>query len=194
MRRIKQRRVKKKFYQLNQYIRSDKLRVIGFKGEQLGVLSKDEALFKANQLKIDLVVVAEKADPPVAKLIYFKKFRYQQSKKQQTSKKKKTQEQKEVRFSPFMAQNDFNIRIKKAEKFLKEGHRVKLAVKFKGIQLARKEFGYNLLKQAIEKLSNIAKQDSSPKMLGRLLITNLIPIKKHVEKQTKNSQLSPKKV
>ncbi|MBU1931346.1 translation initiation factor IF-3 [Patescibacteria group bacterium] len=194
MRRIKQRRVKKKFYQLNQYIRSDKLRVIGFKGEQLGVLSKDEALFKANQLKIDLVVVAEKADPPVAKLIDFKKFRYQQSKKQQTSKKKKTQEQKEVRFSPFMAQNDFNIRIKKAEKFLKEGHRVKLAVKFKGIQLARKEFGYNLLKQAIEKLSNIAKQDSSPKMLGRLLITNLIPIKKHVEKQTKNSQLSPKKV
>lgn len=194
MKRTKQRRAKKKFYQLNQYIRSDKLRVIDPKGEQLGVLSKDEALFKANQLGVDLVVVAEKAQPPVAKLIDFKKFRYQQAKKQQISNKKKTQEQKEIRFTPFIAQNDFDTRIKKAEKFLKDGHRVKLTVKFRGVQLARKQFGFDLLKQAVENLGDIAKQDSPPKMLGRLLSTNLTPIKRHVEKQAQNPQVSQKKV
>lgn len=141
-----------------------------------------------------MVLVAEKADPPVAKIIDLKKLRYQEAKKQQISKKKKTQEQKEIRFTPFIAQNDFEIRIRKAKKFLKEGHRVKLSVRFRGAQLARKQFGFDLLKKAVGILAEISSLDREPKFVGRILSTALIPKKKNEKKQTKDQKVSQKKV
>lgn len=164
----------KKFYQLNQYIKADKLRVIDADGEQIGVMPKDEALFKARQAGKDLVLMAENAKPPVAKIIDFKKFQYQQAKKQKAS-KKKTPEQKEVRFSPFIAENDFNVRIKRAKEFIKEGDSVKLTVKFKGAQMARKQFGHKVLNKALKQLEKIASKTTEPKWLGRMLTVTVVP-------------------
>lgn len=176
----KRRKVIKRFYRLNQYIQARKVRVITEKGEQLGVISLDEALFKARQQGLDLVEVAEKADPPVCKIIDFKKFRYLESKKEQAGKKKnKHQDIKEFRFTPFIAQNDFDMRLKRAKEVLEQGDKVKLTVKFVGRQLSRKEFGQNLLDKAIAQLKDFSSVETQPKWQGRLLSTVLKPVKPH---------------
>ncbi|OGD62579.1 translation initiation factor IF-3 [Candidatus Beckwithbacteria bacterium RBG_13_42_9] len=168
----------KRFYRINQYVRAPQVRVVDEKGEQLGVISLDEALFKARQRHLDLVEVAEKANPPVCKIIDFKKFKYQEDKKEQAGKKKsKQQEVKEFRLTPFIAQNDFEIRIKRAMETLTTGDKVKLTVKFVGRQITRKEFGENLLKKAIEKLREVSKVESPPKWQGKLLSLVLKPNK-----------------
>lgn len=150
--------------------------MISEKGEQLGVMSLDEALFKARQQGSDLIEVAEKAQPPVCRIIDFKKFKYLESKKEQAGKKKnKQQDVKEFRFTPFIAQNDYSVRVKRAKKTLEAGDKVKLTVKFVGRQLTRKEFGQNLLTKAIDQLQEISTVEVSPKWQGRLLSTVLKP-------------------
>lgn len=137
-----------------------------------------EALFKARQKGLDVVEVAANAKPPVVKIIDFKKFKYQENKKQREGKKKGIkQDTKEIRFTPFIAQNDFKVRIKRAKEFLQAGNRVKLTVKFVGRQISRKQFGYNLLKKAISQLEEVAKTQDNPKWQGRLLSINLAPLK-----------------
>lgn len=127
---------------------------------------------------MDVVEVAEKANPPVVKIIDFKKFKYQEDKKQRAGRKKAVrQDTKEIRFTPFIALNDFNIRINKAKEFLKEGNRIRLTVKFVGRQITRKEFGYNLLKKAIKLLKDSASLESEPKWQGRNLTASLKPLK-----------------
>jgi translation initiation factor IF-3 len=150
--------------------------VVDEKGNQFGVIPIGEALFKARQQGIDLVEVAPNAKPPVCKLIDFKKFKYQEDKKEREGKKKGTkQETKEIRFTPFIAENDFNIRINKAKEFLKDKNRVKLTVKFVGRQLSRKEFGYKLLEKAMESLKEYGKPTDKPKWQGRLLTVSMKP-------------------
>jgi translation initiation factor IF-3 len=169
----------KRFYNLNQYIRAAQVRVIDEQGQQIGVMTKDEALFRARQKGLDLVEVAGNVTPPVCKIIDFKKFKYQEDKKQKAGKKRKVgQETKEIRFTPFIAQNDFNIRIERSKEFLNEGHRVKLTVRFVGRQLSHKEFGYELIKKATAQLQEVGKIDGEPKWLGKMLIINLVPLKK----------------
>lgn len=151
------------------------------KGEQAGVMSLDEALFRSRQKGLDLVEVASNATPPVCKIINFKKFLYQEEKKAKAGKKKANkQETKEIRFTPFIAQNDFNIRINKAKNFLTEGNRVKLSVKFMGRQITRKEFGYELLNKASTALKDISQVEDQPKWLGKILLLNLKPIKNKI--------------
>lgn len=157
----------KKFYRLNQYIPSLTLRVIDEKGKQIGVMSKAEAIAKANELGVDLVEVAPKANPPVCRLIDFKKFRYQEAKKEAAEKRKnKGSEIKEIRFSPFEKDSSLDFKLKKAEEFLKEGNRVKIAVIFRRWQIAKKEFGYKLIKTATERLSSKAELEAEPKLAG----------------------------
>jgi translation initiation factor IF-3 len=123
-----------------------------------------------------VVLVAEKADPPVAKIIDFKKFKYQEDKKEQAGKKKaKQQEVKEFRFTPFIAPNDFEMRVNRARKFLEKGDKVKLTVKFIGRQITRKEFGEQLLNKATGLLSQVGAVESPAKWQGRLLTTTLRP-------------------
>lgn len=144
----------------------------------MGVMDREEALFRATQQKRDLIEIAPKAKPPVCKIIDFNKFRYQENKKEAISRKKsKGALTKEVRFTPFIAKNDFETRIKKTEGFLKEGHKVRLTVKFMGRQMGKKQFGYNLLKQATESLKTIAKIELEPRLQGYLLMTILSPTK-----------------
>ena len=139
-------------------------------------MSRDEALFRARKAGLDLVLVAEKAKPPVAKIIDFKKFKYQEDKKDQAGKKKaKQQEVKEFRFTPFIAPNDFSMRVNRARKFLEKGDKVKLTVKFIGRQITRKEFGQELLDKAAGQLKDVGSVETPPKWQGRLLSTTLKP-------------------
>ncbi len=178
-----------RFYRTNQYINAEKVRVIDEKGKQIGILDSRQALAKAQEAKLDLVEVAPKAKPPVCKIIDFKKFKYLQAKKKQEEKKKcRKTELKEVRLTLFIAENDLNFRIKKIEKFLKEGHKVKINLRFKGRQITKKEIGYSLLKKVIEKISPFSRVETEPKIIGRRLETTLVPEKgnKNEKEQTKN--------
>ena len=133
---------------------------------------------KATGLGVDLVLVAPNAKPPVAKLIDFAKFKYQQEKKEQTSKKKTSvQETKEIRLTPFMAENDLNTRIRKAQKFLAGNDKVRFSVWFHGRQITRKQFGFDVLKTAMAKLGEAAAVEQEPKFRGKILQMTIKPNK-----------------
>ncbi len=150
-------------------------------------MTKDQALKLAQEKGADLILVAEKADPPVAKIIDFSKFKYQQSKKTRSGiTKTKATNVKEVRFTPFIAENDFQTRIERAREFLESGHPVKLVVKFVGRQITRKEFGIKQLEKATTALANIARVESEPKWQGKLYFTQLKPTGKPKNEQNKN--------
>jgi len=168
----------KKFYRINQYIQADKVRVVDDKGTQVGIMDLREALQKASDLKIDLIEIAGRANPPVCKLIDFKKFKYLEAKKAQEEKKKnKKSELKEIRLTLFIAENDLNFRAKHAQKFLEEGHKVKISLKFKGRQNIRRDLGQKLLQKVIERLSPYSKVDTDLKNIGNRLEAILVPVK-----------------
>lgn len=153
--------------------------IIDGDGTQVGVLSKDDALALARKQDLDLVLVADKSTPPVAKILDFSKFKYELKQKQRTGlKKTKSVDIKEIRFTPFIAQGDFEVRIKKAREFLEDGNKVKLNVKFVGRQITRKEFGETLLERAFGELSDIATMEREPALQGKVLWTQLQPKKK----------------
>lgn len=148
--------------------------MVGADGSQIGVISRDEALRRANEAGLDLVIVAENAKPPVAKIIAFAKFKYQQQQKESQGRKKaKTVEIKEVRFTPFIAEGDYQQRIKKARKFLEGGDKVRLTVKFVGRQITRKGFGENLISKAISELADCSRVEFNPKLQGKILFCQL---------------------
>lgn len=163
-------------WRTNERIFAPKLRVLAEDGKQIGILSKDEALLKAKELGLDLIEIAPKAKPAVAKIIEIGKFRYQEEKKFKKQKKaSKASELKEVRFSPFIAENDFNTRLEKVKEFLAEKNKVKLVVVFKGRQLGSKSFGYNLLNKITLELKDGISVDMQPKFLGRHLVMIISP-------------------
>lgn len=169
----------KVFWRVNQGIHAPTLRVIGPDGRQLGVFSLKEAVEKAQEVGLDLVEIAPHASPPVAKIIDFAKFRYQQEKKEREAKKKekKGTEIKEVWLTPFMATNDYLVKAGKIKEFLAEGHKVRIAVRFKGRQMGRKDSGYIIVKRLEEDIKEEGKIEQQPKFLGRQLVTTLTPIK-----------------
>lgn len=178
-----------KFYRTNQYIRAEKVRVVDEEGRQMDVMTLSEALQKAAESKKDLVEVAPNAVPPVCKIIDFKKFKYQEAKKEQEeNKRNKKTELKEIRLGLFMADNDLNFRLNHAEKFLKDGHKVKINLRFKGRQVTRKDLGYQLIQKAVEKISPFAKVETEPKLLGKQIELILAPIKIKVAKKEKNEE------
>jgi translation initiation factor IF-3 len=165
----------RKFHRTNQYIKHPEVRVIDETGQQVGVMSSSEAFALAKKSNLDLVEISDKAKPPIVKIIAFSKFKYLESKKQRSGQNKSTQSTKEVRFSPFMAENDLNTRVNKAKKFLKSGDRVKLVVKFTGRQITKKDFGDKVMQYALSKLEDVANVDQPPKLIGKLLITQIKP-------------------
>jgi len=167
----------KSFWRVNENIRADKLRVVAADGKQVGVLSFQEALKKAEDSGLDLVEIASRAKPPVAKIIDFAKFRYQQDKKEREAalKEKKGTEQKEIWLTPFIANNDYQVRLARINEFLGEGNKVRIVVKFTGRQMGHKEFGYQLAARVLKDTG--AKQDGEIKFLGRQLMTMLSPVK-----------------
>jgi translation initiation factor IF-3 len=179
----------KKFYKINQYITAPELRIVGPDEKQIGVMKRDEAIFKARQMGLDLVLVADKAKPPVARIIDFNKFKYQQQQKEKEGKKKtKAVDQKEIRFTPFIAQKDFQTRINRIKDFLTDGHKIKITVKFTGRQITRKDFGFELLKKAANELVEFGTQEIEPKFQGKLLWTTISPLKKDKPKHDKKKK------
>lgn len=166
-----------KFYRTNQYIKYPQVRVIDEAGQQVGVMSSSEALRLAQEKELDLVEITAKAKPPIVKIIDFSKFKYLESKKDRAGQSRSTQDTKEVRFSPFMAENDINVRLKKAEKFLKTGDKVKLVVKFTGRQISKKDFGDKVMSYALGQLEPVATLTQEPKLIGKLLIAQVKPKK-----------------
>ena len=171
-------RPKAKFYRLNYQITSPQLRLLDEMGKQIGLVSKIEALQKAKELGVDVVEIAPNAKPAVAKLIDYKKFKYQEAKKDRESKKsQKNVGVKEVRLRPFIGQHDLDTRLRQASVFLEEGNQLKISVFFRGREITRKEFGYEVVKKFLAQLESV-KIVREPHMEGRTLATMVVADKK----------------
>ncbi len=154
----------------NGAIRADTLRVIDADGEQIGVLSKQEALEKAREAGLDLVEISPQANPPVAKIIDWGKYQYQKTKQAQKSKKKsKALDVKQIRFGLKIGQHDLDVKLRKIRTFLEAGHKVKITAFFRGREMAHKDLGYKLLDRVFEQIEDIAIIDQSAQMTGKHL-------------------------
>lgn len=180
----------KKFYRINERIFASTLRVLDEEGKQIGILGKSEALEKARSQAMDLVEVAPTASPPVARIVDFKKFLYQEEKKKREEKRKsKASDTKEVRLGPFMDDHDLDVMVRRAREFLEDNDKVRLVVRFTGRQMAHPEFGHQVLRRAIDNLGDVSKVDKEAKFEGRQLISMLSPErKKHGEVQKENKE------
>ena len=155
------------------------MRVIGGDGKQIGLLSLTEALKKAQEEGLDLVEIAPTAKPPVARIVELGKFTYEQEKKARIEKKKsKPSDLKEIRFSPFIGEHDFENRIKRIEEFLEDKHKIRIVVVFLGRQMGSKSFGYELIKRILNRLEGRVIMDAEPKFIGRHLFTTISPVNK----------------
>lgn len=165
-------------------------------GKQIGVLSRFEALQKARELGVDLVEVAPMANPPVVRIIDFKKYLYQESKKTQDEKKRsKVSETKEIRLGPFMNDHDLATMIRRGTSFLEDNNKVRLIVKFMGRQIAHPEFGKEIMQKVVSALSNLSKLERDPHFEGKQLIAILSPERKKTnETKKENQELDRKKV
>lgn len=161
---------------VNEGIRARELRLIADDGSQLGVKSKQEALKLAEQANLDLVLVAPKAKPPVAKIMDYGKYRFELQKKQREARKKqKVINVKEVRLSPTIDTNDFNTKVKNARKFLMKGDKVKVSIRFKGRAITHKEIGREVLDRFAAETDDVATVESKAKMDGRSMFLMLAP-------------------
>jgi len=199
----KKRQDNRKFYRINERIFASQLRVLDQEGKQVGVLTRFEALQKARELEVDLVEVAPMANPPVARLIDFKKFLYQESKKKNEEKKRsKISETKEIRLGPFMNDHDLKTMIRRGTEFLEDNDKVRLIVKFMGRQIAHPEFGKETMQKAISALANLSKLEREPHFEGKQLIAILSPERKGKqdfptktnETEKKNKEVSGKTI
>ena len=155
-------------HQINEEIRDKEVRLIGSQGEQLGIMSADEALKIAEEQGFDLVKISPSAVPPVCKLLDYGKFRFEQAKKEKEARKNQhVVEIKEIRMSPSIDIGDFNVKLKNAQKFIADGNRVKVTVRFRGREMAHTEIGENLLKRFAEQCADVATLDKDPKLDGR---------------------------
>lgn len=163
-------------HQINEEILDKEIRVIGEQGEQLGIMSAEEALKMAIEHDLDLVKIAPGSVPPVCRIMDYGKFRFEQTKKEKEAKKnQRVIEIKEIRMSPGIDTNDFNTKLKNGQKFLSDGDRVKVSVRFRGREMAHTEIGEVLLKDYAEKCTDIAAMDKAPKLEGRSMSMFLSP-------------------
>ena len=161
---------------VNDGIRARELRLIDQNGEQLGVKSKAEALQIAERANLDVVLVAPNAKPPVARIMDYGKFRFEQQKKDRDARKKqKVITIKEVRLSPTIDVNDFNTKLRNARKFLEKGDKVKASIRFKGRAITHKEIGQKVLDRLAEETADLATVEQKPKMDGRSMFLVLAP-------------------
>lgn len=190
IRRFKRKQEKRIFYRTNERIFAHTVRALDSNGKQIGVLSKEGALAKAREQGLDLVEIAPTAKPPVVKIIDFKKFLYQESKKKREEKKKsRVSETKELRLGPFINDHDLQVIVNRARDFLGKNDKVKFVLKFAGRQITHPEFGKETMQKAIDAVSNISKIEREPHFEGRQLITILSPERKTNVKE-KNQKIS----
>ena len=156
---------------INEQIRCKEVRVISGTGEQLGIMSSKEAYFKAKDADLDLVMITPSEKPPVCRIIDYGKYRYEMARKEKEAKKKqKTVDVKEVRLSPNIDVNDLNTKAKQARKFLEKGDKVKVAVRFRGREMAHTNIGREILKTFYTMVEDLAVIDKPAKMEGRNMV------------------------
>jgi len=163
-------------HQLNEEIQDKELRVIGIDGAQLGIMSGAEANAIAEEQGLDLVKISPNAVPPVCKIMDYSKFCFDQKKREKEAKKNQhVVEIKEIRMSPSIDTNDFNTKAKSAQKFLADGNRVKVSVRFRGREMAHTNLGEKLLMDFADACAEIATMEKNPKLDGRFMAMFLAP-------------------
>lgn len=167
---------------VNDRIRAPRVRVVLANGDQLGVMSSRDALYKAQSLGLDLVEIAGQADPPVCKIIDYGKYKYEQAKLKKQKSKASTR-MKEVKFRVGTGQHDYNIKLGRAEGFLDTNHKCRFVLQFRGRENAHKDLGFVVLNRIIEDLKTMAQVDQAPKLNGRAVAMILSPLPQHQRKR-----------
>lgn len=161
---------------INEEIHAPEVRLISDAGEQLGLMSAEAAMQIAVEKEMDLVMIAPGSKPPVCKIMDYGKFRFEQSKREKEAKKnQRVVEVKEIRMSPSIGENDFGTKLRSGQKFLGEGNRLKVTVRFRGREMAHTNIGEQLLKDFAEKCAELATMDKNPKLEGRNMSMFLSP-------------------
>ncbi len=169
----------KKQTRINGEITTPEIRLVGVEGEPLGIVKIYDALRQAEEADLDLVEIAPTAQPPVCKIMDYGKFKYQESKKQHEAKLKQKQVQiKEIKFRPGTDEGDYQIKLRNLIKFLEEGDKTKITLRFRGREMAHQEIGMNQLRRVAADLAELAVVEQFPKMEGRQLVMMLAPKKK----------------
>jgi translation initiation factor IF-3 len=164
---------------INEEINANKVRLIGSEGEQIGILSLEEALDKAKESSLDLVQMAKEGDPVVCKLMDHGKHIFDSKKQKSASRKKQKRILiKEIKFRPVTEENDYQIKVNKIKNFLEEGNKAKVTLRFRGREMAHQNIGMNLLKRVEEDLESVANVEQFPTLEGRQLVMMMAPNKK----------------
>ena len=159
---------------INRQIRAKEVQLIGEQGEKLGIISFNEALEQAEEKNLDLVLVSPNSNPVVCKIMNYGKYKFEQAKKEKEAKKKqKVLEIKEIRVTPNIEEHDFRFKSKNARKFLTDGNKVKITVRFRGREVNNSKAGEVVLNKFIENLEDIASVEKPPKLEGRNMFTIL---------------------
>ena len=162
--------------QINEKIRFPKIRVIDTDGEQLGIISPQEALRVALEKELDLVLVSDKADPPVCRIVDYGKYKFEQEKKAREARKKQhTADVKEVKMRYKIEDHDYQVRVNQAERFLKSGDKVKATITFRGREIQHSDLAEGLLKRMATDLQELAEVQQAPKREGRNMMMLLAP-------------------
>ncbi|WP_159977106.1 MULTISPECIES: translation initiation factor IF-3 [unclassified Novosphingobium] len=160
----------------NNMIQSDKVRVIDQDGENLGVMYTREAIEQANGVGLDLVEVSPNADPPVCKFLDVGKYRYEAQKKANAARKtQKTQEIKEIKMRPNIDDHDYDVKMRNIHRFIEDGDKVKVTLRFRGRELSHQQLGMDLLRRVQTDCEEIAKIEAYPRMEGRQMLMVLSP-------------------
>ncbi|WP_244345225.1 translation initiation factor IF-3 [Thermus thermophilus] len=167
-----------KEYLTNERIRAKQVRVIGPDGKQLGIMDTREALRLAQEMDLDLVLVGPNADPPVARIMDYSKWRYEQQMAEKEARKKaKRTEVKSIKFRVKIDEHDYQTKLGHIKRFLQEGHKVKVTIMFRGREMAHPELGERILNRVAEDLKDLAVVEMKPEMLGRDMNMLLAPVK-----------------
>ena len=161
---------------VNTDILNDEVRCISPEGEQLGVMKTADAIAQADAQGLDLVEVSPNTDPPVCKILDYGKFKYEaQKKKNEAKKKQKIIEVKEIKLRPNIDEHDYQVKMRNVQKFLYEGDKVKVTMRFRGREMAHQELGVNVLNRVRDDTEDVAKIEAFPKLEGRQMIMVIAP-------------------
>ncbi len=161
---------------VNQDILTAQVRLIDEQGENVGVVSKVEAIERAEQIGLDLVEISPGADPPVCKILDYGRFKYQdQKKKNDARKKQKTIDVKEIKMRPNIDQHDYDVKMRSINRFINEGDKVKVTMRFRGREMVHQEIGLRVLDRVREQVDEIAKVEQFPRLEGRQMIMIVAP-------------------
>jgi translation initiation factor IF-3 len=177
---------------LNERIRSPQVRLVGADGEQIGVVTTQEALQRAREADLDLVEVAPQANPPVCRIMDYGKFKYERDIRQKEARKKQSRtELKEIKFRPKIDAHDYGTKKGHVERFLRGGHKVKVTIMFRGREMTHTELGRKILDRLVGDLGEMVTVESMPKQEGRNMIMVISPNKRYMEQLARTKALEP---